>query len=164
MVKVHSDGSFDAIEGNTDVAGGRTGGKVMVRGRKYMGAGGGFGYPRYDGKSTSPKVSKGSSNGNASQPPRRSQTAPKFPWSKGHRAGVESNSKKNHSGAWSKDRAGIRLIQAQLKKRGWQVGVDGHYGTETRLVVKQFQKEKGLKVTGRVDAKTFKALWESPVT
>lgn len=48
--RVYSDGSFDAIEGNTDYRGGRTGGRVMRKRRKALGAGGGFGYPKYGGK------------------------------------------------------------------------------------------------------------------
>lgn len=47
---VHSDGSWTAIEGNTDEVGGRTGGKVMRRRRYSVGPRGGFGNPLY-GKS-----------------------------------------------------------------------------------------------------------------
>ena len=47
--RVYKDGSFDAIEGNTDARGGRTGGKVMRKRRKAVGRGGGFGYPAYKG-------------------------------------------------------------------------------------------------------------------
>lgn len=44
---VFPDGTWIAIEGNTDVHGGRTGGKVMRQHRSRVGAGGGFGYPDY---------------------------------------------------------------------------------------------------------------------
>lgn len=44
---VHADGTWTAIEGNTDVAGGRTGGRVMRQRRSRLGEGGGFGYPAY---------------------------------------------------------------------------------------------------------------------
>ena len=53
--KVHSDGSWTAIEGNTDSAGGRTGGQVMRKRRYSVGRLGGFGRPAYK-KSTSKKT------------------------------------------------------------------------------------------------------------
>lgn len=53
--KVFSDGSWYALEGNTDERGGRTGGKVMRKHRFSVGVGGGFGYPKYGGKSSAPK-------------------------------------------------------------------------------------------------------------
>ena len=99
-----------------------------------------------------------------SKPPRKSQKAPKFPLPKGHWYGVESSNKKNHSGYWAGDRAGIRKFQAQLKKRGWSVSVDGRFGPATKKVIRQFQAEKGLRVDGAVGAKTWKKIWESPVT
>lgn len=56
---VHGDGSWTAIEGNTDAAGGRTGGQVMRKRRYSVGRLGGFGRPAYaktKGKAkTSPK-------------------------------------------------------------------------------------------------------------
>jgi peptidoglycan hydrolase-like protein with peptidoglycan-binding domain len=47
VARVYGDGTFDSWEGNTDAAGGRTGGKVMLkrRSRATVGAGGGFGIP-----------------------------------------------------------------------------------------------------------------------
>lgn len=45
---VHPDGSWTAIEGNTDASGSRTGGQVMRQRRRSVGDGGGFGYPAYD--------------------------------------------------------------------------------------------------------------------
>ncbi|MGO2037020.1 MAG: peptidoglycan-binding protein [Brevibacterium sp.] len=100
----------------------------------------------------------------AKKKPRKSQTAPKFPLKKGHWYGVESSSKKNHSGFHAGDRAGIRKLQQKLKDRGWSIGVDGRYGPSTQKIVRQFQKEKGLKVDGVVGVKTWKKIWESPVT
>jgi hypothetical protein len=44
---VYADGSWVAIEGNTDELGGRTGGKVMRKHRYSLGAQGGFGNPAY---------------------------------------------------------------------------------------------------------------------
>lgn len=45
--KVFRDGSWYAVEGNTDVAGGRTGGSVRRQKRTTTGSRGGFGYPDY---------------------------------------------------------------------------------------------------------------------
>ena len=45
--KVLDNGTWLAIEGNTDVAGGRTGGRVMRQKRSTVGKRGGFGYPAY---------------------------------------------------------------------------------------------------------------------
>lgn len=50
---VYADGSWVAIEGNTDEAGGRTGGKVMRKHRYSVGAQGGFGNPAYSHTVTS---------------------------------------------------------------------------------------------------------------
>lgn len=44
---IYHDGSWIAIEGNTDEAGGRTGGKVMRKHRYSVGSAGGFGHPAY---------------------------------------------------------------------------------------------------------------------
>lgn len=98
------------------------------------------------------------------KPPRKSQKAPKFPLPRGHWYGVESSNKKNHSGYYAGDRKGIRTFQTQLKKRGWSIGVDGRFGPATKKIVRQFQAEKGMAVDGLVGAKTWKAIWESPVT
>lgn len=96
--------------------------------------------------------------------PRKSQKAPKFPLSRGHWYGVEDSNKKNHSGYWAGDRKGIRKFQSKLKSRGWSIGVDGRFGPETKKIVRQFQAEKGLAVDGLVGVKTWKAIWEEPVT
>ena len=57
----------------------------------------------------------------------------------------------------------VRRIQARLRARGWNIGLDGHYGPETERVVRTFQRNKGLPVTGRVDETTWKAIWKKPV-
>lgn len=59
--RVHGDGSWTAIEGNTDAAGGRTGGQVMRKRRYSVGSLGGFGRPAYaksSGKAPASKPSK----------------------------------------------------------------------------------------------------------
>ena len=56
----------------------------------------------------------------------------------------------------SKDKAAVNKIQKALKKNGYyrSYPVNGIYQQSTFNAVKQFQKAKGLKVTGKVDEKT----------
>ena len=61
-------------------------------------------------------------------------------------------------------RAGVRAAQAQLKKRGWKITVDGLFGPEMERVITAFQREKGLTADGKLGPRTWRALWESPVT
>jgi D-alanyl-D-alanine carboxypeptidase (penicillin-binding protein 5/6) len=55
----------------------------------------------------------------------------------------------------------VQAVQRTLNARmtpSPEIGVDGDFGPETEGVLKKFQKEKGLKETGVVDAETWKAL------
>ena len=65
----------------------------------------------------------------------------------------------------SKDSAMVKKIQMALKGNGYYLTYDGHYlkidgiyGDCTVRSVKQFQKDNGLKVTGKVDENTAKKL------
>lgn len=61
---------------------------------------------------------------------------------------------------------GLAVWQARMQARGWGIGkdgADGRYGRDTERVVRQFQKNKGLKVTGHVDKATWDAAWALPV-
>lgn len=65
----------------------------------------------------------------------------------------------------SKLKTTVKKIQRALKKNGYYLSykkhylkVDGIFGVYTEKAVKQFQKAKGLKVTGKVDEKTAKKL------
>ena len=58
----------------------------------------------------------------------------------------------------------VQRFQAQLKHRGWTIDDDGDFGKKTTDVVKAFQKQKKLNVTGIVDEKTWTAIWLAPVT
>lgn len=137
--KVYSDGSFDAIEGNTDVRGGRTGGKVMRKRRKNLGSGGGFGRPDYEPGGSGP----------GPQPP-------KFPLSKGQYFGPRGVTQHN----------GLRTWQQRMRDRGWSgIGTpDGIYGPKTQKVARQFQQEKGLTVDGLIGINTWDAAWTAAVT
>lgn len=53
----------------------------------------------------------------------------------------------------------VKEAQTQLKAAGYDPGkIDGTIGKQTRAAVKAFQTAKGLKVTGRLDTATRKAL------
>ena len=65
----------------------------------------------------------------------------------------------------SKDKSTVKEIQQALKDHGYYLSYKGHYlkvdgkfQSCTERSVKQFQKDKGLKVTGKVDEKTAKKL------
>ena len=65
----------------------------------------------------------------------------------------------------SKDKSTVKKIQRALKDNGYYLSykgrylkVDGKYGRHTERGVKQFQKPRNLKVTGKVDEKTAKKL------
>ena len=52
----------------------------------------------------------------------------------------------------------VRMLQDALNKNGAKLKVDGIWGKKTRMALKDFQKAKGLKVTGKVDKATKAAL------
>ena len=65
----------------------------------------------------------------------------------------------------SKDKATVKKIQRALKNKGYYttykghtLAIDGEFSKNTVRSIKQFQKAKGLKVTGNVDEKTAKKL------
>lgn len=59
----------------------------------------------------------------------------------------------------------VRKFQTKLHQRGWKITVDGDFGPGTEAIVKAFQREKKLTLTdGRVDKKTWDAIYTAPVT
>jgi Putative peptidoglycan binding domain/CHAP domain len=52
-----------------------------------------------------------------------------------------------------------RRVQQRLKDRGWTIGVDGIFGSETDRVVRGFQQNKGLDADGVVGPLTWNALF-----
>lgn len=52
----------------------------------------------------------------------------------------------------------IRMAQAALKEKGYDVTVNGEFGTETRSALEAFQRKNGLDVSGQIDEATAKAL------
>lgn len=49
----------------------------------------------------------------------------------------------------------ILMIQQKLYKYGYHIHLDGEYGPETSRAVQRFQADKGLHISGVVDAKTY---------
>lgn len=89
--------------------------------------------------------------------------------SKKEKTNAKKSSKKKTAfktiGKNSKDKATVKKIQKALKKNGYYLRYKGHYlmvdgwfGPCTERSVKQFQKAKKLKVTGKVDEKTAEKL------
>lgn len=54
--------------------------------------------------------------------------------------------------------AGVRRVQEWVSYHGDQTVVDGDYGPATETAVKMFQKARGIKTTGTVDAATWALL------
>lgn len=52
----------------------------------------------------------------------------------------------------------VRLLQTLLNRAGYELAVDGIFGTMTRCSVKGFQSERGLQVDGIVGKQTWAAL------
>ncbi|MCI5932603.1 MAG: peptidoglycan-binding protein, partial [Faecalibacterium sp.] len=52
----------------------------------------------------------------------------------------------------------VRLLQTLLNHAGYELAVDGIFGTMTRCSVKGFQSERGLAVDGIVGKQTWAAL------
>lgn len=59
---------------------------------------------------------------------------------------------------------GVRVFQARLAERGWDVVADGWFGRATLKVVRGFQANKNLVVDGVVGPSTWNAMWTEPVT
>jgi hypothetical protein len=103
-----------------------------------------------------------------------------FPLPSGHYFGPRTGPNASVSGHYGRTFKGVRDHEwlkrwaTQLQKRGWNArkggryltrfGNDGKFGPEYESLVRAFQKDQRLKVTGRVDAATWRAAFENPVT
>lgn len=91
-------------------------------------------------------------------------TAPAFPLPRGHWYGVESRDRRNHSGYHAKDRPGIKQWQAQMKKRGWRITVDGRFGPQSARVAAGLQRQVGITADGLVGIRTWTESFTAPIT
>lgn len=58
------------------------------------------------------------------------------------------------------DRPAVEQWQAQMKRRGWSIEVDGLYGPQSERVAKAFQLEKGLVADGIVGPQTWRVAFD----
>lgn len=106
--------------------------------------------------------------------------APAFPLPAGFYYGPPSGPRQSVSGRTKNSRVpgdviqvngrwrskGLAVWQARMQARGWNIGkdgADGRYGNDTERVVRQFQKNKGLAVDGKIGPATWRAAFELPV-
>jgi hypothetical protein len=97
-------------------------------------------------------------------PPPGGGVVPPFPFPAGHWMGQASSDDRNHSGYYEHDRPGISQYQGQLAARGWNIGVDGHFGPESEQVTRQYQSEAGLAADGLAGEQTWHSIYTRPVT
>ncbi|MFE3451899.1 peptidoglycan-binding protein [Nonomuraea sp. NPDC059194] len=57
----------------------------------------------------------------------------------------------------------VRTWQRQMNKRGWNIGVDGAYGSDSRDVCRRFQRNQGIADDGIVGPVTWRLAWEAPL-
>jgi hypothetical protein len=146
-IKNNGDGTIQVIEGNTSgTAKGdqRNGGMCVEKTRAYVknnkkkliNAVVGWGRPVYAGEENLPLLSKVASSD----------------------APVSTTAKPAAKAAFKPIKLGSKGQAVKNVQKILGINPDGDFGPGTEAAVKSFQKGKGLKVTGIVDANTFKAL------
>lgn len=90
-------------------------------------------------------------------------SAPPFPLPGGWYFGPQDGPEWSVSGFHGRGE-GLRVWQQRMRDRGWDISVDGLYGTETAGVARAFQTEKGLTVDGLIGPETWTAAWTTPIT
>lgn len=72
---------------------------------------------------------------------------------------VDSAKKKVTGELTDREQDPVKAAQKALKARGYEIGdVDGKLGPKTRAAVQAFQKDEGIRVTGRLDTDTMARL------
>ena len=87
--------------------------------------------------------------------------APAFPLPSGWYFGPKAGPQNCVSGYFG-HRADLSRWQQQMKNRGWSITVDGLFGNGTASVVRKFQAEKRLNVSGLINPQTWAAAWTAP--
>jgi N-acetyl-anhydromuramyl-L-alanine amidase AmpD len=88
--------------------------------------------------------------------------APAFPLANGSYFGPKRGPNNCISGYYS-HRADLKAWQQQMHNRGWTIDVDGLFGDGTARVVRKFQAEKHLTVSGLINPQTWAAAWNAPL-
>ena len=57
----------------------------------------------------------------------------------------------------------VETWQQKMSDRGWDIDVDGKYGTNSKQICTSFQREKLLQVDGVVGPETWAAAWTAPI-
>ncbi len=129
----NADGSYNTIEGNTAIGNDSNGGEVMKR-KRAQSTILAIVRPKYKAESTESSAS--------------SVTAT----SKNPYSTPSTNVKKGQTGN------SVKWVQWELRESGYSIKLDGDFGKNTLLAVKQFQKAKKLSVDGIVGKNTRVAL------
>ncbi|NRQ32147.1 peptidoglycan-binding domain-containing protein [Nonomuraea sp. NN258] len=58
----------------------------------------------------------------------------------------------------------VRTWQRQMSKRGWEIDVDGAYGSDSKDVCRRFQRQQGVDDDGIVGPVTWRLAWTAPQT
>lgn len=139
---VNADGTYVTIEGNTDSAGGRSGGRVMRHRRSTANIT--FGYLDF-----------------APEPKPASKPAAAKPKKPGFIRQLRVGTPQNHAAF---------LWQSRMLERGWKIAKDGVYGKKSAAIAEAFAKEKGIHFTRDkngyviVNKGIWDAAWDEKVT
>jgi peptidoglycan LD-endopeptidase CwlK len=76
-------------------------------------------------------------------------------WGPRTKAAVPEQSISNHQPGWT------RLIQATLVCLGYNLSIDGIYGTNTRDAVRAYQRSQGISVDGIAGPETFEEFFKT---
>ena len=72
---------------------------------------------------------------------------------------ASTSSSQSYTASVPGDNAQVSQIQQALNEQGFNVGtVDGQMGPRTKAALKQFQQQKGLQASGKLDQQTLAAL------
>lgn len=99
----------------------------------------------------------------APKPPAPHASAPSFPLPRGYYFGPKSGPRSSVSGYYS-HRGDLARWQLQMRRRGWNISVDGLYGDQTKNIARAFQREKHLSQDGLIGPATWTAAWTAPIT
>jgi CHAP domain len=137
IVRVLQDGWFEAVEGNTDDAGGRTGGRVMLKTRRFAGKREGCGMPRYADRSAPPRAPAAAPQDHRPKPRRGTPVALVEDGVLGPKT----------VRAWRKDlkvspsprmtKTAVRAAQRRLNLHGGRLAVDGVLGPRTTRALRR---------------------------